>query len=428
MRVELRYGRGILPVELGDEYEVTVFRKRNMPILPDPAEAVRSALAYPVGSRSLIEEARGKSSACILVCDITRPVPNGLFLGEMVRQILDGGVPREKITLLIATGLHRPNEGEELAEIIGDPWVMETVQIENHFARNDADHVELGTTSRGTPVKIDRRFVEADLRIATGLVEPHLIAGWSGGRKLIAPGVAHSDTIRMFHSSRYVLHPRATNCVLDGNPLHEDQLEIVKWVGGALALNTVIDEDRRLSFVNFGEIVESHLQAVAHVTGYAILPSPRRFKTVVTCNAGHPLDGNYYQTIKGVMGAVSILEPGGNLIVASECREGLGSHEFVEAQRRLVELGVRGFTEMTARKPQADIDEWCPNMLTKPLSIGNVMLYSTGLTPEQRELTSLTPIESIEAAIRESVAATGDPRVAVIPEGPYVIPEYHKAE
>jgi lactate racemase len=427
MRVELLYGRGVLPVELGDEYQVSIFRKHDMPILPDPRDAMRSALANPVGSRPLIEEARGKKSACVLVCDITRPVPNKLFLGEMVRQILEAGVPRENVTLLIATGLHRPNEGDELAEIIGDPWVMETVRIENHYARNDADHVELGTTSRGTPVKIDRRFLEAELKIATGLVEPHVFAGWSGGRKLIAPGIAHSDTIRRFHSSQYVLHPRAANCVLDGNPLHEDQLEIVRWIVGVLALNTVIDEDRRLSFVNFGEIVESHLQAVAHVTRYALVSSERRFKTVVTCNAGHPLDGNYYQTIKGVMGALGILEPGGNLIVASECREGLGSREFVDAQRRLVELGVQGFTEAMRRKPQADIDEWCPNVLTRPLSIGNVMLYSTGLSPEERELTSLIPIDSIEAAVRESVAATGDPRIAVIPEGPYVIPEYHDA-
>ena len=160
------------------------------------------------------------------------------------------------ITILVATGLHRPNLGEELAELVGDPWVMERVRIENHYARNDADHVDLGfTATRGTPVKLDRRFVEADLRIATGLVEPHFMAGWSGGRKVVAPGVAHHETIRTFHSARFMEDPLAVQCNLIGNPLHEEQLEIVRQLGDVYGLNTVIDDDRDLAYVNFGEIV-----------------------------------------------------------------------------------------------------------------------------------------------------------------------------
>ena len=198
-------------------------------------------------------------------------------------------MPREGITVLVATGLHRPNEGAELAELVGDPWVLETVTVANHFAEIDDDHVLLGKTStRGTVVRIDRRFVEADLRIVTGLVEPHFMAGWSGGRKVIAPGVAHAETITTFHNAAFMGHPRAANCVLDGNPLHEEQLEIVKMLGGAFALNTVIDEARRLAFANFGEIVESHLEAVGFVRQYAEVKVGRRFKTVVTSGRGLP--------------------------------------------------------------------------------------------------------------------------------------------
>ena len=203
--------------------------------------------------------------------------------------------------------------------------MLKTVKVENHFARNDADHVDLGRTPRGTPVKLDRRFVEADLKIATGLVEPHFMAGYSGGRKVIAPGVAHQDTITTFHSARFMSHPNADNCVLEGNPLHEEQLEIVRMLGQVLAVNTVIDEHRRLSFVNYGEIVAKppaggrlHPHATPGCT------VPRRFTTVVTSAAGYPLDKTYYQTVKGMVGPVDILEPGGDLLVVSECSEGHG--------------------------------------------------------------------------------------------------------
>src|SRR5918994_3634791 len=224
MSVELNYGRGTLPVELADELDVTIVRKPTMPVLGHPEAAIRHALAQGVGAPPLIELARRSKRACILICDITRPVPNGLFLPILIRQLLEAGLAPDAITVLVATGLHRPNEGEELEELVGSSWVMETVRVENHFARDDAAHVDLGATpTRGTPVKLDRRFVEADLRIATGLVEPHFMAGYSGGRKVIAPGVAHKDTITTFHSARFMADPNAANCNFAGNPLHEEQ-------------------------------------------------------------------------------------------------------------------------------------------------------------------------------------------------------------
>ena len=230
----------------------------------------------------------------------------------------------ERITVLVATGLHRPNEGEELAVLVGDPWVLETVNVANHFAREDADHVLVGTTERATVVRLDRRFVEADLRIATGLVEPHFMAGWSGGRKVIAPGVAHAETITTFHSARFMEHPNCTNCVLEGNPLHEEQLAIMAMIGGARAVNSVIDDERRIAFLNYGEVVASHAAAVAFAEQFCTVPVAERFSTVLTSSAGYPLDATYYQTVKGMVGPLEILAPGGDLIVASACSEGLG--------------------------------------------------------------------------------------------------------
>jgi len=429
MRIELNYGRDGLALDLADDLDVHVIRKPAMSVLPAPQDAVRSALANPVGAAPLAELARGKKTACILICDITRPVPNCLFLRPMIETLMAAGLPAEGITVLVATGLHRPNEGEELAELIGDPWVLETVTVSNHFARDDEAHVDFGVTpTRSTPVKLDHRLAAADLKIATGLVEPHFMAGYSGGRKVIAPGVAHKDTITTFHSARFMADPAAENGILDGNPLHEEQLEIVKMLGGALALNTIIDEARNLSFVNFGEIVESHLQAVDQVRAFAEVPVPERFKTVVTTAAGYPLDKTYYQTVKGMVGPIDILEQGGDLIIASACSEGMGSPEFVEAQSRLVEQGPDGFLERLTKKRFADIDEWQSQMQLKPMRRGRIHLYTEGLSDADRGLTGVERAESLSATIEASVAASGERKLAVIPEGPYVIPVYRPVD
>lgn len=423
MQLELNYGRGKLPVALPDGLHVTTLRKPPMPVLPDPQTAVWRALQEPVGTAPLTELARTARSAAIAVCDITRPVPNRLFLRPLIETLLGTGIPARNIRVLVATGLHRPNLGAELEELIGDPWVLRTVQVENHYATRDEDHVLLGTTkTRGTVVRLDKRFAEADLKIATGLVEPHFMAGYSGGRKVIAPGLAHAETITTFHNARFMANPHAANCNFAGNPLHEEQLEVVRLLGGALALNTVIDEQRRLSFVNFGDVVSSHAAAVDFVRNYSEVPVTRRFHTVVTSAAGYPLDKTYYQTIKGMVGPIDILEPGGRLIIASECSEGLGSAEFVEAQRRLIELGPDEFLRRILPKAHASIDEWQTQMQLKPMAIGTLQLYSTGLDSAQYALTGVERIECVQSAVLDSVAASDDPAVAVIPEGPYVVP------
>jgi len=423
-KVELAFGRRQLQVSLPEGAQATIIRKVPLATLADPRQEVRRALDHPISAEQLAELARGRQSACILICDITRPVPNQLFLRPMIEELIRAGIPAAKIVVVVATGLHRPNEGAELEELVGDPWVLKTVRVENHFARNDADHVDLGRTSRNTPVKIDRRFVDADLRIVTGLIEPHFMAGWSGGRKVIAPGVAHHETIRTFHSARFMEDPAAIQCNLAGNPLHEEQLEIVRLIGEVYALNTVIDEQRNLIYVNFGEVNASHLRAVEFITAATAIAVPRRFHTVLTSSAGYPLDKTYYQTVKGMVTPMDILEPGGTLIIASECSEGIGSADYRRSQQKLIEIGPERFLEMLKAKRLAEIDEWETEMQLKPMRLGRVKLYTTGLSAEDRRITGVDMIDSIEDAVRESVAQHGDPAVAVIPEGPYVVPVF----
>ncbi len=421
--VDLAYGRGRLRLRLPAGCLPTVVRQLPLPPLPDPGAAVVDALARPVSAPPLAELARGRRSACILICDITRPVPNGLFLRPMIETILAAGVAPEQVTVLVATGLHRPNLGAELDELVGDPWVRQHVRVENHDARDDAAHRWLGRTPvLATPVSIDARFVDADLKIATGLVEPHFMAGWSGGRKVIAPGVAHHETIRTFHSARFMEHPQAVPCVLEGNPLHAEQLEIVQMLGEVYGLDTVLDDERRLLHVGFGEIVANHHATVGRVSARIRVPVERRFATVVTSAAGYPLDKTYYQTVKGMVTPLDILAPGGTVIIASECSEGLGSAEYRDAQRRLTELGPEAFLSSLVAKPLADVDEWQTEMQLKPLRQGRVELYSTGLTAEDRTLTAVGVVDDLAAAVASSIARSGDPQVAVIPDGPYVVP------
>ncbi|WP_246728601.1 nickel-dependent lactate racemase [Rhizobium laguerreae] len=423
--IALSYGRGHLDITLPPGARPTVIRKQQLPKLADSKEAIIEALHNPVASKPLADLAKNRESACILICDITRPVPNGLFLRPMIETMISSGIPQEKISVLVATGLHRPNLGDELAELVGDPWVLANVRVENHYARDEAAHVDFGfTRTRHTPVKLDRLFAEADLRIATGLVEPHFMAGWSGGRKVIAPGVAHHETIRTFHSARFMEDPLAVQCNLIGNPLHEEQLEIVRMLGEVYALNTVLDENRDLVCVTFGEIIASHQAAVDFVSSATQIPLSRKFSTVVTSSAGYPLDKTYYQTIKGMVTPLDILKPGGTLIIASECSEGFGSPEFREAQARLVELGPERFLATLTAKSLAEIDEWQTEMQLKPMRLGSVELYTTGLAGEDRRLTGVGMIDNLQHAIARSITASGDLDVAVIPEGPYVVPRY----
>ena len=418
----MKYGKTGLALSFPENIDVTLIQKKTMPVLEDPEGAIKIAFSNPVNCKTLSEEANGCRSCCILICDITRPVPNGLILPPLIKELIAAGMPADSITVLVATGLHRPNEGDELLELVGSDWVLETVTVVNHFARRDEDHEYIGTTSCGIEARLDRRFLQADLRIVVGLVEPHFMAGYSGGRKIVAPGVAHETTIRTFHCARVLEDCRSANCIIEGNPLHAAQMEIVQMVGKCLAVNTVIDEDRRMSFVNFGGIEESHLEAILFVRPYAEIRLKTRFKTVVSSSAGYPLDKTYYQTVKGMVSVLDILEPGGDLIIVSACSDGIGSPEYAEAQMCLTDEGPEKFLLGIIEKKYAAVDEWQTEMQVKAMKKANIFLYTEGLTKDQQALTGVPVIESPLTAVMESVKAHGDTRVAVIPEGPYVIP------
>ena len=420
--VKLLYGKNGITLNIQDDWNANIIRKPLMPIINDISGEVNKALNNPINSLSIDKISSEGKSVCILVCDITRPVPNKLFLKQIIIKFINAGISADNILIIIATGLHRPASQDEINEIIGSSWVLKNIKIENHFARDDSMHKNIGTTKQGNIVKLDKRFVDADIKIATGLVEPHFMAGYSGGRKVIAPGIAHADTITTFHSARYMENPNATSCNLINNPLHEDQLEIVNMIGQVYAINCVIDEERNLSYINFGEIISSHMKAVNFVSSFAKVKCNNSYNTIITSAAGAPLDGTFYQTVKGMVTPLEILKKGGDLIITSECSEGLGSEEFIASQKKLLEIGPNKFLENILKKDFAAIDEWQTEMEIKSLIKGNIFLFSEGLSEKDKLYTGVNIINNIAKTIDESIKRHNNNNIAIIPEGPYVIP------
>ena len=420
--VKLLYGRNGINLNLKDHWNADIIRKPSMPIINDIKDEVNKALNDPINSLPIDEICSQNQSLCILVCDITRPVPNKLFLEQMILKFINAGISLENILIIIATGLHRPASKSEIAEIIGSTWVLKNIKIENHFARDDSMHKNIGTTKQGNTVRLDKRFLDADIKIATGLVEPHFMAGYSGGRKVIAPGIAHADTITTFHSARYMENPNATSCNLINNPLHQDQLEIVNMIGQVYAVNCVIDENRNLSYINFGEIISSHMEAVNFISSFAKVKCNNSYNTLVTSAAGAPLDGTFYQTVKGMVTPLEILKKGGDLIITSECSEGLGSKEFIASQKQLLKIGPNKFLENIIKKDFAAIDEWQTEMEIKSLKKGNIFLFSEGLSEEDKLYTGVNITNDLSKTIDESIKRHNNNNLAIIPEGPYVIP------
>ncbi|MFL2682417.1 MAG: nickel-dependent lactate racemase [Alphaproteobacteria bacterium] len=420
--VKLLYGKNGITLNIQDDWNANIIRKPLMPIIDDISGEVNKALNNPINSLSIDKISSKGKSVCILVCDITRPVPNKLFLKQIIIKFINAGISADNILIIIATGLHRPASQDEINEIIGSSWVLKNIKIENHFARDDSMHKNIGTTKQGNIVKLDKRFVDADIKIATGLVEPHFMAGYSGGRKVIAPGIAHADTITTFHSARYMENPNATSCNLINNPLHEDQLEIVNMIGQVYAINCVIDEERNLSYINFGEIISSHMKAVNFVSSFAKVKCNNSYNTIITSAAGAPLDGTFYQTVKGMVTPLEILKKGGDLIITSECSEGLGSEEFIASQKKLLEIGPNKFLENILKKDFAAIDEWQTEMEIKSLIKGNIFLFSEGLSEKDKLYTGVNIINNIAKTIDESIKRHNNNNIAIIPEGPYVIP------
>ncbi len=419
MRVKLEYGSKGLEVELPAERVVRTLKYKDAPPLADAQASLAACLAQPNGTPSLAELAKGRTSACVVICDITRPVPNELILTPVLETLERAGIAREKITILVATGLHRPNVGAELVEMVGQR-IVDSYRIENHDGKRLDEHEYLGDSPRGVPIWIDRRYVEADLKITTGLIEPHLMAGYSGGRKLICPGIAALETVRRWHSPQFLEHPNADCGILDGNPVHEENTWIGRHTGCDFIVNVVIDAERRpLKFVA-GDMEAAFLEGVEFVRSVVRDTVAEPVDVVVTSSAGYPLDTTFYQSIKGLTGALPVVKQGGTIIMAASLSEGIGSPEFQQLFREHATLPA--FVERILDKNYFVMDQWQLEELAKVCRKAKVKIVSEGLSSETLAGLFVESAPSVEQAVADALAEYGDEaRIAVIPKGPYVL-------
>jgi nickel-dependent lactate racemase len=420
MRVTLEYGKTGLEVELPDDRVVGPLAIRPAPPLADPVGVLRRKLARPTGSAPLAELARGRKSACILICDVTRPVPNELLLAPILETLASVGIPREKILILIATGLHRPNEGQEIVDLVG-PEIAGNYRVENHHGKVLAEHTYLGTTPKGVPAWIDTRYLQADLKIATGLIEPHLMAGYSGGRKLICPGIAALETVKVWHGPDFLEHPKADCGFLDGNPVHEENTRIARMAGCDFIVNVTIDANRQITFLVAGDMEQAFLEGVRFIEKVVKAEVPDECDVVVTSSAGYPLDTTFYQAVKGMTGALPIVKQGGTIIIAASLTEGIGSPEFQRLFRENDSLP--GFMQRILGKDYFVMDQWQLEELAKVCRKAKVKIVSNGIPAETLNSLFVEAAPSVEQAVADSLAEYGsDARIAVIPKGPYVLP------
>ncbi len=419
MRVHLEYGRTGLEVELPDRHLVGCLQYRPSTPLADPDAAVRAALVRPTGALPLSQLAHGRRTACVVISDVTRPVPNQVILPPILATLEAAGIARQNILILIATGMHRPNLGEELVEMVGAE-IAANYRIENHHGQARDEHSFLGHSPRGVPVWIDSRYVAADLKITTGLIEPHFMAGFSGGRKLICPGIAGLDTVQVWHGPDFLEHPKANNGCIDGNPVHEESTAIARMAGCDFIVNVIIDAQRRLLRVVAGDLEAAHAEGVAFARDAVSATLREPVDIVVTTSAGYPLDTTFYQSVKGVVAALPVVKPGGTIVLAASMCQGIGSREFQGLFER--HRTIASFMECLLAKQSFVMDQWQLEELAKALRKAKVKVFTEGLPAETLRRMFVEPVESIEAAVADAIAEHGpDATLAVIPKGPYVL-------
>jgi nickel-dependent lactate racemase len=419
MQVCLEYGRSGLQVELPDDRVVRTLAYKNAIPLEDPDAVLRKTLQNPNGSPPLLELARGRSSACIVISDITRPVPNQLILQALLETLEEAGLAREQILILVATGLHRPNEGDELVELVGQE-IADQYRIENHHGQVLAEHTFLGDSPRGVPIWIDSRYVEADLKITTGLIEPHLMAGFSGGRKLVCPGIAALETIKVWHGPQFLEDPRADCGILEGNPVHEENTWIARHTGCDFIVNVVIDSQRRpLAFVA-GDMEQAFLEGVDFCRDVVTDTVEEPVDIVVTSCAGYPLDTTFYQAVKGLTGALPVVKEGGTIVMAASLSEGIGSPQFEQLFDENTDL--EAFVDRILNTDYFVMDQWQLEELAKVRRKAKVKIVSDGLPSQTINRLFVESAPTVEQAVADSLQEYGEQaRIVVIPKGPYVL-------
>ncbi len=416
MKTHFAFGKNGIEVSIPEGFDCQVVTSRTAKALTDETTALNAALDRPIGSDPLVELATGKRTAAISVCDITRPAPNSVTLPPLLKRLHQAGIPKDGIVILIATGLHRGATKEELDVILG-PEIAATYNVANHDARDFAAHRSLGTTRRGTPVYIDERFLEADLHISLGFVEPHLMLGFSGGRKLVVPGLAAQETIKVIHSPLFNREPLVTEGSIAGNPLHAEFLEIAAMARHDFILDVTLTRERQISGVFAGNPVKAHAAAVEFFENSSLESLDGLADAAITSAAGYPLDLTFYQSIKGLTATKHIVKLGGPMLLLGECAEGIGSSEYTRQLREYA--GHSEFLEKI-RNAKVDIDQWQHEKMALTGLDHELLFYTPGAPMEALGSLRGNAFARLDDAIGALVSRLPKgARIALVPEGPY---------
>ena len=422
MQYSLAYGREQLTVELPEDNVVKVLKIQSAPALEDPLDAVFDVLEEPTETEPLADIAEGKKSACVVICDGARPVPNPEILPPILQTLENAGIDVPKITILIANGMRRSCSSEERNDLIGEDIMLRKFKVSDHSARKIHQHEYLGVTKSGTPIWIDKRYLEAEVRVLTGVIEPHSIAGFSGGRKSICPGIAAADTVLSCYSPSNFEHEAVRPGNFEDNPIHAEQMEIARKAGCDFVVNVILNEDRKIAKVVGGHLNYAFQEGVAIARKYQTDTVENQVDIVVTSGGGAPFDKTWCQTIQGIIGAADIVKPGGMIIIASACEKGIGSEELEENIEKFptIEEFMTAVTSESYEEPF--IDQWQLHDLAKVLRKAKVKFVSCGITPEVLQKYFVIPCATVEAAVAEALEEYGaDATIAVIPMGPRVL-------
>ena len=418
MKVQLAYGKHGLPLHIPDEYDCTVLEPAYLNGLPDPEQAVRRSLQKPLAGLPLRERVKDGQSVGIIFSDITRPVPNEILLPAILAEL--DGVPAEAITLYNATGTHRPNTAEELERMLGAA-IARTYRIVQNDSNDTASHRSIGAAQTGNDMLIHKGLLEEDALILTGFIEPHFFAGFSGGGKAVLPGMAHLDSVLRNHNAANMDHPKATWGITHGNPVWEEINEAVELIQPTFLLNVALNKDKHITAVFAGDVQEAHETGCAFVKETAMVPVEEPFDIVITSNSGYPLDLNLYQAVKGMSAAAQVIKPGGSIIIAADCWDGIPDHGDFSAilkqakspQQLLATLRTPGYLRQ---------DMWQAQILGLIRQKADVYVYSENLSEEQIHDAMLLPSSSVEDTLEALLQDHPGARICILPEGPQTIP------
>ncbi len=428
MIVHLAYGERGLEVELPEG--ALVLEPKRVDGLANPERTVADAIARPLGAPPLrdllpVQQAgvRADDRVAIVVSDLTRPVPNRLLLPPILDAVHSAGVPREGVVIIIGTGMHRASTPDEVRRILG-PEIAGAYEVVDHDARDQSTLKHLTTTARGAEVWINRRYLEAEVRIVTGFVEPHIFAGYSGGGKAVLPGVAGAEIVMSNHGADMLGHPRAAWCVTEGNPIFEEMRDIALLTRPTFSVNVTLNERREITAVFAGELVAAHQAGIAQAERQYVRPIAQLFDIVVSTNMGYPADLNLYQSVKGMSVAAQAVREGGAVVLAAECRDGLGLAEYTELLTS--ETSPQALLERIRSPGFARYDQWGVQLQAMVQAKVDVWLHSS-MSRSTTEAAHLHYCEDVSASVQELrrrhlVEHGREPTIAVLPHGHLTVP------